>query len=75
MQKSKAKKPVSRIDRELLETALDFRGTIISEATADKITKGILRRRFRTADLTDEEAERIAQSRMDPRHDLRKIRQ
>ena len=26
---------MSRIDRELLETALDFRGTIISEATAD----------------------------------------
>jgi hypothetical protein len=28
-----------------------------------------MRRRFRTAELSDEEAERIASSRMDPRHD------
>ena len=28
-----------------------------------------MRRRFKTADLTDEEVERIASSRMDPRHD------
>ena len=28
-----------------------------------------MRRRFRTAELSDEEAERIAASRMDPRHD------
>jgi len=28
-----------------------------------------MRRRFQTVDLTDEEAERIASTRMDPRHD------
>jgi uncharacterized protein (DUF2384 family) len=28
-----------------------------------------MRRRFRTAELSDEEAERIASARMDPRHD------
>lgn len=28
-----------------------------------------MRRRFKTAELTDEEVERIASSRMDPRHD------
>jgi hypothetical protein len=28
-----------------------------------------MRRRFQTAELSDEEAERIASSRMDPRHD------
>ncbi len=30
---------------------------------------GSMRRRFQTAELTDEEAERIASSRMDSRHD------
>jgi hypothetical protein len=69
MKKSKAKKtdPGPRIDAALLELANDFRGSILSEAAANKITKRT-RRRFRTEDLTDEEIERIAQSRMDPRH-------
>jgi hypothetical protein len=44
MKKSKAKKtdPGPHIDEALLELADDFRGSIVTEATADKITMRIL---------------------------------
>jgi len=36
------KKRPNRLDQALLETARDFRGTLLGEATADKITMRIL---------------------------------
>jgi len=45
-----------------------FENWLAEKGIREGVTAAPMRRRFRTADLTDVEAERIARSRMDPRH-------
>ena len=60
MAKTKKTDPGPRIDEALLEMAQDFRGTILSEATADKITMRILgKKTFPAATLAEISPEEI----------------